>query len=500
MVPLNLFPLPLRGLRYVIAGVAAVVLCAAGGSAYAGEAGRIVFVSGEVRTQKGEVSLGDAIQEGEELSTGTKGYVYLKTVDNGLLILRPGSRARIVSYYIDAANPANTRVKLELLSGVARAVSGDGVKQARQNFRFNTPVAAIGVRGTDFTVYTDQETSNVTVLSGAIVVSGFSGACAPGGSGPCEHAASRELAAGQVGQVLQVKRGEAVPRVLSSGALAPDQVAPPRPDEPAVKTGTPSGPSASSGPNGPALAMGEPILDPRKAAAALQQQSFVVRQADTNTQQPTLPTLPAVPPVVDVPDSVITPPSVTPPDPVVVPPTDPVVVTPPVVVPSKQIVWGRWAAVMNQPATIDTAKEIANKGKRMAQNSYYSIFLSAGADWQLPQQGTMGFALRSSEAFLLDIPTQAMSSASVQNGVLEVDFGKGTFATSLDFVAGADTYKLRSDGYVGSNGQLSGKPEVIRPTNMTVNGTLGPDNNAAYIFSSKLNATKSANGITYWTK
>ncbi|KQW96545.1 hypothetical protein ASC94_06780 [Massilia sp. Root418] len=494
MVPLKLFPLPLRGLRCAIAGAAAVVLCAAGGSAFAGEAGRIVFVSGDVRSTKGEAAMGDAIQEGDELSTGKNGYVYLKTVDNGLLILRPGSRARIVSYYIDKANPANTRVKLELLSGVARAVSGDGVKQARQNFRFNTPVAAIGVRGTDFTVYTDQETSNVTVLSGAIVVSGFGGACAPGGSGPCEHAASRELAAGQVGQVLQVKRGEAVPRVLSSGALVPDQVAPPRPDEPTAKTGAPSAPPP------PPMTIGEPILDPQKASAALQQQSFVVRQAEVATPPPSTnqPTLPAVPPIVEVPDAG---PVVTPSDPVVVPPTDPVVVTPPPpVIPSKQIVWGRWAAVMNQPATIEPAKLVAEKAKRMAQNSYYSIFLTAGADWQVPQQGTMGFALRSSEAFLLDIPTQSMSSASVQNGVLQVDFGKGTFATSLDFVAGADTYKLRSEGYVGSNGQLSGKPEVIRPTNMTVNGTLGPDDNAAYIFSSKLNATKSANGITYWTK
>lgn len=492
MLPLNLSLRPLRGLRRAIAGVAVLVLCAGGGMAFAGEAGRIVFVSGEVRSTRGAAAMGDAIQEGDELSTGKDGYVYLKTVDDGLLILRPASRARIVSYYIDSANPANTRVKLELLSGVARAVSGNGVKQARQNFRFNTPVAAIGVRGTDFTVYTDQETSNVTVLSGAIVVSGFGGACAPGGTGPCEHAASRELAAGQVGQVLQVKRGEAVPRVLSSGALVPDQVAPPRPDEPSAKAG---------GSPVPPLGLGEPSLDAQKASAALQQQSFVIRPAEIQPGQPgqpsTQPVLPAVPPVVDVPaptpepgTGVGTPP--------VAPPTPPVVVQPPL--PPKQIVWGRWAAVMNQAPTIDTAALVAEKAKRMAQNSYYAIFLSAGADWQPPQQGTMGFSLQSSEAFMLDTVSKVMSPASVRNGVLQVDFGKSTFATSLDFISGSDTYKLRADGYLGSNGQLSGNSELFRPTNMTVNGTLGPDNNAAYIFSSRLNASKSANGITYWTK
>lgn len=475
MLPFKLSPLPLRGLRRAIAGVAALALYVGGGMAYAGEAGRIVFVSGEVRSTKGVAAMGDAIQEGDELSTGKDGYVYLKTIDDGLLILRPSSRARIVSYYIDSVNPANTRVKLELLSGVARAVSGNGVKQARQNFRFNTPVAAIGVRGTDFTVYTDQETSNVTVLSGAIVVSGFGGACAPGGSGPCEHAASRELAAGQIGQVLQVKRGEAAPRILNNGALVPDQASPPRPDEPSAKA---TGTSAST-----PLALGEASLDAKKAAAALQQQSFVVRP--TETQPPTQPVLPPVPPVVEVPGTGT--------------PVDPGLPVGPVV-PAKQIVWGRWAAVMDQPASVDTAKLISEKAKRMAQNSYYTIYLTAGADWQMPQQGTVGFALQNSEAFMLDTSTKVMSPASVQNGVLQVDFGKSTYTTSLDFVAGTDTYKLRSDGYVGTNGQLAGNGELFRPTNMTVNGTLGPNNDAAYIFSSKLNATKSANGITYWTR
>jgi hypothetical protein len=122
------------------------------------------------------------------LSTGGDGFIYIKTVDNGLFILRPATQARIAAYHVDAKNPANTHVKFELLSGVARSKSGDAVKQARQNFRFNTPVAAIGVRGTDFTVFTDNDTSRVAVISGGVVVSGFSGACRPEGAGPCEGA------------------------------------------------------------------------------------------------------------------------------------------------------------------------------------------------------------------------------------------------------------------------------------------------------------------------
>lgn len=158
------FPaLPSRSARFAL-GAFAFAACAWSGIAQAAEAGRIVLVHGTAQVANRTLALGDAVAEGDEIATGKDGYVYLRTVDNGLLILRPSSRARIVTYHVDRQNPANTRIKFELLSGVARSVSGEAVKLARQNFRFNTPVAAIGVRGTDFTVYTDQQTSRKSVV------------------------------------------------------------------------------------------------------------------------------------------------------------------------------------------------------------------------------------------------------------------------------------------------------------------------------------------------
>src|SRR5206468_13072945 len=172
-------------------------------------------------------------------------------------ILRPQTRARIVTYHIDEKNPANTRVKLELLSGVARAKSGDAVKLARQNFRFNTPVAAIGVRGTDFTVFTDNNTSRVAVISGGVVMSGFGGACRADALGPCEGSASRELSAAQRGQLLQLQRGETAPQLLQSSPLSPDQVSPPRADEPLSHAGA----------TGATNVAGQPNLDAEKTAS-----------------------------------------------------------------------------------------------------------------------------------------------------------------------------------------------------------------------------------------
>ncbi|TFW30847.1 hypothetical protein E4L98_01530 [Duganella callida] len=450
-------------LRRFAAGVA---LLGGAALAHAGEAGRIVFVTGDVQADSKKVALNDAIQEGQELSTGKDGYVYLKTADDGLLILRPASRARIVTYHVDRKVPSNTHVKLELLSGVARSVSGTAVKQARQNFRFNTPVAAIGVRGTDFTVFTDQETSNVTVLSGAIVVSGFGGACLPTGGGPCEHNASRELAAGQAGQMLRVKRGEATPQLLNATNASPDTVAPPRSDEPSGKS------------TGGGQALVEPTLDAQKAA-------LLQIQVRNNNQK-----------------NELTPPVITPPTEVTSNPTPPETTTPPVtpVANPSQLVWGRWAVVAEQAATIDAAPLLAAGGKRVAYSNYYTIIRTKGDDWEVPQQGSVGFVLRDSDAFVMNSATQKATSASLQNGQLNVDFDKRTFTTGFDLLTEGQTFKLKGNGAVGDKGDLSGMPQFTNGATMNVNGSLGPNNNAAYIFSSRLDAQRVANGVTYWTK
>lgn len=476
-----------RNPRLIATATAAAGALLCSGAAWAGEAGRIVFVTGQVHIDNRSASLDDAVNEGQAIKTGADGYVYVKTVDSGLLILRPSSHARIVSYRVDRQSPSNTQVKFELLSGVARSVSGTAVKDARQNFRFNTPVAAIGVRGTDFTVSTDQETSNVTVLSGAIVVSGFSGACLPAGGGPCEHAASRELAAGQAGQMLRVSRGEATPQLLNTNGAAPDVVSPPRKDEP--------GTSVSSKPAGAAL--GEPALDAQKTALVIQQVRNVQKNehpvAETGGSTPVTPTPAPVP----VPTPVPTP--VPAPDPVVVVPEVPTIpAVPPE--PVSQLVWGRWAALAEAAPTINAAPLLQAGGKRVAYNAYYTVVRSKGAQWSIPEQGTAGFSLRDSEAFVSHNTTGAITAATLQNGELHVDFGNRTFNTGFDLLNEGVVYKMRSIGSVGAAGDLSGRSQFIAPSNMAVSGSLGANNDAAYIFSSALDGKRTAYGATYWTK
>lgn len=434
------------------------ILAAAAQAASAAEAGKIIYVAGKADIAERAAALGAPVQEGDLLTTGADGYVYVKTIDNGLFILRPNTRARIAAYHVDAQNPANTRIKLELLSGVARSRSGEAVKLARQNFRFNTPVAAIGVRGTDFTVFTDQDTSRVAVISGGVTVSGFAGACRPEGSGPCEGSASRELSAAQKGQLLQIQRGQA-PQLLQAGILAPDVVAPPRGDEPISK-------SSGSGST-------EPSLDAKKAENLLQ------AGAQVPVVQP-----PAAPPV--------TPPVI---PPVIAPPV--VEVPPPVVVPGREISWGRFQPVLGLPVTSGIRKEGADL---LTFNEYFALFRSKeGALLSVPERGNVGFALSSSQAFVRDMTTQATSAAVLENGQLKVDFGAQSFFTSFDLVTGlSERFKMQAEGAVGRDGQLYGVSQFLQPTNMTVNGVLGPNNDATYLFNGKIDVNRMATGVTYW--
>jgi hypothetical protein len=440
-----------------------ITLAAAAQLAHAAEAGKVIFTAGKAELAGAAAVLGASVQEGQMLSTGPDGFLYVKTIDNGLFILRPNTQARIAAYHVDTQHPENTRVKLELLSGVARSKSGNAVKLARQNFRFNTPVAAIGVRGTDFTVFTDNETSRVAVLSGAIVMSGFAGACRPEGAGPCESSVSRELSAAQRGQLLQVQRGQPAPKLLDSSPLSPDTVSPPRADEP-LAHGAGNGGGANT-------ATGQPNLDAEKTANLNNAIGKV--------------TPPVVPPVVVMP----------PPGPVDGSGTGPQL-------PERDIVWGRWTVVAGLPPKFNLPIAMA-ENELVAQNGDYALLRASGKDYVAPSNGSIGFKLADSEAFIYTnyTPTfRTESKATLTNGALNVDFGSKSFTTSLDLVSDAgDTTKLQAGGTVTADGRFTSEV-ASRTADMNVQGLLSNagGGKAAYIFNSRLDDKRTVNGVTSW--
>lgn len=225
--------------RFLLATRAACLVwlwsCALGtASAQAQTVATVLQALGAAQVDDQPTQPGTGVQAMQKLSTGADGYLYLKTLDGGLLILRPNSRAVVREYHTDPAAPEQTRVRIELLHGVARSVTGAVVKQARQGFRFNTPVAAIGVRGTDFSVQTDAQITRVAVHSGGVRVSAFDAHCSPDSLGPCDTAVARDLFAGLPDAVLQATRGQAGAQLLRGAGLSPDRKAPPLESEPAA--------------------------------------------------------------------------------------------------------------------------------------------------------------------------------------------------------------------------------------------------------------------------
>jgi len=452
---------------------------------YAAEAGKVIFVAGAARIADHAAELNGDVGEGELMTTGADGYIYIKTIDDGLFILRPNTQARIASYHIDSANPANTRIKLELLSGVARSQSGKAVKQARQNFRFNTPVAAIGVRGTDFTVFTDQNTSRVTVLSGGITMSGFVGGCSPDGIGPCEGSAARDLYAAQKGQLLQMQRGQSVPQLLQgNSSLAPDVVAPPRTDEP--------GKAAVNAPVGPSL--------DAKKDIALRNQVQALTQQQAPPENPTTPTMPppeevvTTPPV--TPPTQVTPP-VEPPKDVATTPTTPTTPAPPPA-PLKEVTWGRWTAVANKPATTGVS---LNGSERIALNDYYVLFRSKdGSDYVVPEKGSVSFAMTTGEAFVKDLSLQTKMAATLENGQLSFNFDKATFSTQVDVLNMGNRFSLANTGKINTGGIFTASTNYLPGSNMNVTGVLASDKSATYLFDALLDSHRTVSGVTVWSK
>jgi hypothetical protein len=441
--------------------MASLLACVAHGAA-AGDAGKIIFVAGKAQVGEQPATEGAAVQEGQMLSTGNDGFIYVKTVDNGLFILRPQTKARIVTYHIDQNNPANTRIKLELLSGVARSKSGDAVKLARQNFRFNTPVAAIGVRGTDFTVFTDNDTSRVSVISGGVVVSGFTGGCRPDGGGPCEGEASRELSAAQRGQLLQVRRGTAAPQVLQASPLSPDQVSPPRTDEPVAQGNT---------------------VSPNVNVEAMKNAGINVAISKINQGGGTPPGTPGTP---GDGGNTGTPGS-----------PGPIFDASP-----RGAIWGRWQRVGDAAPSLDYAA-VGAKNELLALNGYFALFRSPGKEYVAPNNGSVGFALRGSEAYVTTeygFGNNLVAPAKLTDGTLTVDFGARTFNTSVNLDTGSDTMRLRADGAVGNDGRLYGNAADGRHGVMNVQGLLTNERggSAAYIFDGRVDDRRTVNGATTW--
>lgn len=181
------------------------------------EAGEVTFALGKAYLNgKNLIKTGQHISEGDVIETLGNGHVHIRFVDNGLVSVRPDSRLSIEHYSYDAEHPNESIIKFNLNEGVMRSISGTGAKAARDKFRLNTPIAAIGVRGTDFVVKASNDLVQAIVNEGAIVVAPFSNGCSLSTLGPCQTN-SVELTS-QAKQLLEFSVLSDTPRLIPLSA------------------------------------------------------------------------------------------------------------------------------------------------------------------------------------------------------------------------------------------------------------------------------------------
>ena len=91
--------------------------------------------------------VGHPIYLGDKVITGEDGLVRLKMIDDAILDLRCFSIMVIEDY---AIKPDNRRSILNLLQGSLRKVTGNIGKMSEDVYELKTPVASVGVRGTEY--------------------------------------------------------------------------------------------------------------------------------------------------------------------------------------------------------------------------------------------------------------------------------------------------------------------------------------------------------------
>jgi len=114
------------------------------------EVGEVQYVRGILTSQAdGErgklVGKNDALFNGDVLNTGTRGFAVIKFVDGTKMTLRPNTKFKINNVSIEKENAF-----FSLIRGGFRAITGAISKLSPRAFKVQTPVATIGIRGTEF--------------------------------------------------------------------------------------------------------------------------------------------------------------------------------------------------------------------------------------------------------------------------------------------------------------------------------------------------------------
>jgi hypothetical protein len=97
-----------------------------------------------------ELKQGDEIFVEDSIMTGPKSFAVIQFLDGAKLTVKPDSEI-VIEDYVYNGN-ADDKATLNLVSGGLRVITGAMAKTNPENYKVKTPVALMGVRGTEFSV------------------------------------------------------------------------------------------------------------------------------------------------------------------------------------------------------------------------------------------------------------------------------------------------------------------------------------------------------------
>lgn len=396
--------------------------CSAAAGAPVGEVTLLIGEAHLVRVNGAAKPLrtGDVIEVGDRIETSGSGHVFLRFIDRGAVSLRPGSVLEVQAYRFDEARPQNSEVRLKMEQGTGRSVSGAATRLDKSRFRMNTPIAAIGVRGTDFIVQTDATRTRATVAEGAIVIGPLGPQCAGQPVDACAGAPLRYLSADMGRVVAEMRAGDsnaslvpAAPGMISTGyrlRLAAEARA--------AETAALNAGLRSAEPDAPGH---QRHLDD-KAAELL---------AEISLPKPEPEAEPLPPPVV------------------------------------KQLAWGRWTFSPAASDTVSVPYSVASIDRHITvANDQVGLFRAddpANPKKLLPESLDARVEFRLSRGQASYESPAGVQAAAINGGTLVLDFAQRTFATALALsAAGGTATELRAAGDVRPDGTFAMRDALQR--------------------------------------
>ena len=398
---------------------------------------------------------GSSVKPGDRIETAGGGHVHIRFVDDALVSVRPSSRLIIEEYEYNPAKVLDSQVRFKLETGVARAISGAAAESAKERFRLNTPLVAIGVRGTDFVVNSQLDQTTAHVNQGAIVMAPLGAGCQASALGPCNTSAAT-LVSAQMGNVLaEYKDGLGQPELKPYFVRSTYFAAAPDPDARSARS--------------PA--------NPAKVDVAAKPDNSVIQVTSVVSGgifTAAVEELPHVPGPVEPP---------------VMPPTPP---APPA------LVWGHWVKPTGS-GDFSEPFRVAALGRDVTVGNNDYVLYRAPSDTGLtaiqPSLGTVGFQLQ--QAHALFRPWGGVNQeATAGTGTLSINFATRQFQTQLELNhAAAGAHTLTSQGAVLSDGMFGG----ATATQKVIGATTLDGKNAGYMFEKNVDSGV-FNGITLWAR